>query len=118
MDKRTFLALLLTALVIVVTPLMFPGARRQPTPPTRSSAGDTGTKIIEVPPAPSTAGATTNAAPAPISTTTRPPAAAPRVAAETTTVREGVAQFLISSAGAAPVAVKIDDSVHRSLRQG
>jgi len=30
MDKRTFLALLLTALVIVVTPLIYPGARPRP----------------------------------------------------------------------------------------
>src|SRR5689334_15490004 len=118
MDKRTFLALLLTALVIVVTPLMFPGARRQPTPPASAGAGDTGTKVIEVPPTQSAVGASTNAKAAPTPTSAQPVPAAPRVTAETTTVRDGVASFVMSSAGAAPVAVKIDDSVHKSLRAG
>jgi len=119
MDKRTFLALLLTALVIVVTPLMFPGARRQPTPPTQGGAGDTGTKVIEAPPTQSaTVGATASAKAQPAPSTAQPTSAASRVVAETTTVRDGVAQFVMSSAGAAPVAVKIDDSVHKSLRAG
>jgi YidC/Oxa1 family membrane protein insertase len=111
MDKRTFLALLLTALVIVVTPLLFPGARRQPTPPTRGAGVDT-TKAVEAP----AQGATTSVRPA--QTTAQPPAPASHVVAETTTVRDGVARFIMSSAGAAPVAVALDDSVHRNLKPG
>ena len=122
MDKRTFLALLLTALVIVVTPILFPGAR--PRPAVQAAAGDSGAKNVE---APTTTGASTGAATtanagirqAPSTTPTAAPTNAPaRVAAETTTVHAGVARYELSSAGAAPVAVALDDSLYKSLRPG
>jgi len=41
MDKRFFLALVLTAIVIVATPWIFPGANRRPATPVARASADT-----------------------------------------------------------------------------
>jgi len=117
MDKRTFLALLLTALVIVVTPLVFKSTRQVTT--TQRAANDTSATAAQATAPTQTAGATTS----PNATQTRPamveaPAPARRTVAETTTVRDEAARYVMSSAGAVPLAVVLDDSAYKSLRPG
>jgi YidC/Oxa1 family membrane protein insertase len=108
MDRRTFLALFLTALVIVLTPLLFrAGSRRSPQP--ASAVADTGQISATVPAKaslPSTATAT------PATAAPQPPAAVapittPRLPAETTTVALDNTQYLFSGPGAAPDAVRL-----------
>lgn len=107
MDKRTFLAVFLTALVVVLTPLIFRSGTRQPatvkgqTPDTLKSAAPV-------------AGAT--AAAAPVQPTAA--AAAPTMAlhGETTTVALANAQYTFSNVGAAPSAVRL--ASYSNLRPG
>lgn len=116
MDKRFFLALILIALVIVVTPMIFPSSR-QPVPTDSSSAtpaageagsaGPSGQPVTSAtPPGGSTIGPTEilNAPPAPI-------------VAETTTVVTPHATYRLSSRGAAPVSAEMHDYQQLS-RQG
>ena len=112
MDRRTLLALLLTAIVIVITPMVFPSPRRQPVPtdtvtPTADSARDTVPRPAPaaVAPAPAVPPPTVGAAPA---TST--------VRAETTVVRTQHAQFAIVSPGGTPADVILPE--YRSLRPG
>src|SRR6478672_7024983 len=107
MDKRFFLALVLTAIVIVATPLLFPGANRRPAAPAiadstrRGPATDTSlaTPVAQRPVAPTTPSV---AAPSNSSVS------APIAAVETTTVRTARATYVLSSRGAAPVSVVLD----------
>jgi YidC/Oxa1 family membrane protein insertase len=107
MDRRTLLALALTALVIVLTPIVFRmGGRRAATP--AAVATDTGTRASQLP-------ATATAAPAPAPAATVPvpaPTGAPvpptaRSRAETTTVTFDSAQYTFSTLGGAPEAVRL-----------
>jgi YidC/Oxa1 family membrane protein insertase len=128
MDKRLFLALLLTALVVVMTPIVFPTPRPMRALPDTSAA-------IGVP-APGV-GAQPGAQPGatgertPISSidaarsieaaeaARRTPVDAGRVttvAAETTVVQAGGSTYRFINPGAAPVSVVLDD--FRSLRPG
>ena len=110
MDKRFFLALLLTALVVVSTPYIFPSARR--TPPARTAAADSARAT-----SPSTTPAAAQAAPGMVSpgamagapTTAPAGTAAPRapLVADTTTVAAGGTQFDFVSLGAAPTSVRL-----------
>ena len=109
MDRRTFLALFLTAIVIVLTPLVFRGGARQvaapiSAQPDTSKAGAPAPAASEAPPAAAT--------PAPSS----PTAIAPRAHAETTTVAVEHAQYTFLNLGAAPNAVHL--TAYRSLRPG
>src|SRR5919108_4322016 len=122
MDKRLFLALLLTALVVVLTPVVFPTPQ-----PVRSTIPDTtiapssrapagmgaGTGPQSPPAAGDRAGAPSMSAPRRAADTAR--AAAP-VAAETTEVRGGGSEYRFITPGAAPVSVVLGD--YRSLRPG
>jgi YidC/Oxa1 family membrane protein insertase len=125
MDKRLFLALLLTALVVVMTPIVFP------TPRPSRMAVDTGIAARTTGRADTTAsGAGTQfrtqpaagqRAPAPTIGTARPTPAdtgpAPMFAvAETTIVRAGGSTYRFLNPGATPVSVALDD--FRSLRPG
>src|SRR4051812_34202858 len=106
MDKRTFLALLLSALVIVLTPILFRGlgfGRRQP--PVRAAAG-TNTAMAAAPvptPPPQPAAATP-----PASATTGPAAigatatSGARARNDTVGVAFGKTRFVFNSAGASP----------------
>ena len=121
MDKRFFIALLLTALVVAITPVLFPGpkptglpagTRRTPAPVTVSSASSGSSA------APATAVAT-NAPAAAVSPSVLPaagPDAIPGAAAETTTVGTSHARYAFSSLGAVPVAARMLD--YRSLSRG
>jgi YidC/Oxa1 family membrane protein insertase len=105
MDKRFFLALILTAIVIVATPWIFPGANRRPITPVavdstrRAATIDSGPRATApAAPATPTIGVPTN------STRT----ALTSVPVETTTVRTTRSTYAITSRGAAPVSVVLD----------
>lgn len=116
MDKRFFLALVLTAIVIVGTPFLFPGSRRTPTKLVDStqaiaaqadtSTGSTRATSVAAPvtaarPQASTRDSSALAAPAsaPASAAVRP---------ETTVVDTRLATYAFSSQGAVPVSVVLD----------
>lgn len=109
MDRRTLLALVLTAIVIVATPMIFRGPRRdQPTATdtARPPASDSAVQDRRVDTTPTIA----PVAPRP---TTTPPSQATR--AETTLVRTQHALYRIVSPGGTPAAVTLPE--HRSLRR-
>jgi YidC/Oxa1 family membrane protein insertase len=113
MDKRFFIALLLTAIVIVAPPLLFPNktARRTAALSTDSTRSAT-SAVAPAPPAP-TAGVTapaSAASPQTASSPNGPAVAAPAAGAaiETTTVQTRLAKYAFSSRGAVPVSVTLD----------
>ncbi|MEK7403335.1 MAG: membrane protein insertase YidC [Gemmatimonadota bacterium] len=117
MDKKTLLAIALTALVIIVTPMIFPSPTPAPPAPADSMAVAAGQPTIA--PAPATQAATPQAtrlagstkratAPAAASAALRP--------VETTTVRTARAEYTLTSAGGVPTQVTLPD--YRSLRPG
>ena len=116
MDKKTLLAIALTALVIVVTPMIFP-SRQTPVPPpdsARAIAGTSVTRADSVVPAPALSAGT----PAPaVSPATRSAGAqaAPRTP-QFTTIRTARATYTLSSAGGVPVEVTLPE--YQSLRPG
>ena len=109
MDKRFFLALVLTAIVIVATPLLFNGGNRRPVTPTVADSarrGPTTDTSLVTPPvqSPIAATATTTTAAVPSNSSV----SAPITAVETTTVHTAHATYVLSSRGAAPVSVVLD----------
>ena len=118
MDKRTFLALLLTALVIVVTPMLFRSNTPRRTGPVGAPGRADTASTVAAPAAPSTSApvTTTPGAPAPAVRPTAETAAAPRQPAETTTVASGKVRYRFTTMGAHPVAVGLPD--YRDLRPG
>ena len=113
MDRRTLLALLLTAIVIVITPMLFPSPRRQPVARDTAAATTPDGTPDTVPQRP--------AVPPAQPPTTAPPAvgAAPSVQtarAETTLVRTQHAAYAIVSPGGTPANVTLPE--YRSLRPG
>lgn len=109
MDQRTLLALSLTAIVIVVTPLLFP-APRQPRAPVSDSVAAPRREAPAAPAAPTAAPGVS------ARQSTSPPGARQRARSETTTVRTARAIYQIVSPGGVPAAVTLPD--YRSLRQG
>ena len=111
MDRRTFLALFLTALVIVLTPMLFRGVARQSAKPT-SAQTDTAKRAAAAPtPTPALAVTASPAAP-----TTTPVASVPRATAESTTVAVDNAQYVLSNLGGSPEAVRLTG--YSNLRPG
>ncbi len=107
MDRRTIIALILTALVIVATPILFPPARR-PQPAADSASAPANS------PAPDTSRPT--AAPAPPTRAT-PAIPAPVIArAETTVVATTRATYDIVSPGGVPTRVRLPE--YRALTRG
>jgi YidC/Oxa1 family membrane protein insertase len=114
MDKRFFLALLLTAIVVILTPLVFPSRSSQRQPGTTSPAADSAALARARGDTALRTGATAAATPTP-ETPPAPHAEAPPpavigaattpVAAETTTVETPLATYQFSSVGAAPTRV-------------
>ena len=108
MNNRFFLALVLTAIVIVATPLLFPSSMRR-TP--AAIAGDSAVRQAD-----SAAPPVTNsiAVPPPSVQTAPPvvnvgvPAIRSGITAETTTVRTALATYGLSTRGAVPVSVVLD----------
>ena len=128
MDKRLFLALLLTALVVVLTPVMFPTPR-----PARPTSGDTAAAIQRDSTSRTTRSTvqqrtdTEVTAVNPSAPARQRPSASQRasadaggsqaaVAPETTVVQGGGSTYRFQNLGATPVAVSLDD--FRSLRAG
>ena len=90
MDKRTLLAFALMAVVIVVTPLLFPSSRRAPVQP-----GDT-TRAVQPPPAPP--------APTAVQSTVAPPASTvtPAGTSDAVPVTTARARYVFQNPGAVP----------------
>jgi len=112
MDKRLFLALVLTAIVIITTPLLFPGAKRPVMPSMADSASVTSSPA---------AGPTQDSVARAVSVT--PPTGTISVnpalilaPAETTTVKATRTTYAFNSRGAAPISVVLDS--YPSRRQG
>ncbi|HKH93016.1 MAG TPA: membrane protein insertase YidC [Gemmatimonadaceae bacterium] len=109
MDKRFFIALLLTAIVIIVPPLFLPntGARRP-----RTVAVDSTNRSVARPDtvaATTPSGAVNPTVATPQSTPTVVGAVQPSAAGvETTTVQTRLSRYAFSSRGAAPVSVVLD----------
>jgi YidC/Oxa1 family membrane protein insertase len=117
MDKRFFLALLLTAIVIIVPPLLFPGMNAKRTAQTGDSSvaprGDTTGRAAMVRDSAATTVQATVQDSAPTPATSAAAAAptarlAPAVPVETTTVKTKLASYAFSSLGAAPISVVLD----------
>jgi YidC/Oxa1 family membrane protein insertase len=118
MDKRFLLALVLTAIVIVTTPLLFPDATKRPAP---TVVADT-TRLHATPPA--------DSARHPVPFTVPPTAqqasgnsakSAPNTAAifvETTTVNAVRSTYRFSSKGATPISVVLDSYPSRKPPAG
>lgn len=111
MDRRFFLALILTALVVVATPFIFPSARRVPPP----AAVATDTLRADSP------GAAQGVAGTPAAVGTIPPQAADSsiarapLVADTTRITVGGAAYEFISLGAAPASVQLP--AYRDLRR-
>ena len=140
MDKRLFLALILTAIVIAVTPILFPqqrqAARRaalsridslradsvrraQASAATDTAIGtSTGATTAAIGAAPATgdSAAAAGSAPGSAAAAGQPGVAAAVPAADTTIVSTPLADYRFSSLGAAPVSVTMKE--YRSLRAG
>jgi YidC/Oxa1 family membrane protein insertase len=105
MDRRTFLALLLSALVIVVTPILFHsfGPRQSSLPPV-ASRDTTATAAAQ---ATSTSAATAGQAVAAPSPAVAARTVPPRPTTDTTTVDAAKVRYVFSTAGAAPKAIQL-----------
>jgi YidC/Oxa1 family membrane protein insertase len=111
MEKRFFLALLLAAAVVAVTPMLFPVAR-QVTPPTRANVDSTrGVPSGSVSTRADTTPAVTRVAPIPrpSSDTIRPAPADSQIHSdsEVAVVQNRKATYTFSNLGAAPVAIRL-----------
>ena len=117
MDRRTLLALLLTAIVIVVTPMLFPAPRRPSVADTGRPRADSAPPAESVVSAPAqrvpAISAAPGTAPAVAVSPARPAASTP---VETTTVTTSRAVYRFSTYGATPTAVTLPE--YRSLRPG
>jgi len=119
MDKRTILALVLMALVLVVTPMLFPSSRRT-APPATADTSNARAAQRSTAPTTSAPNTTTVAPPAvAIDTPTRPtlPTAVPTLvsgATESTTVSVQREQLILVNPGAVPVAARLTG--YRNLR--
>jgi YidC/Oxa1 family membrane protein insertase len=118
MDKRTLLALVLMAIVLVGTPMLFPSARRPVKPAIDTATSATAATLPAVsspvpatPPAPQPSVAPAPATP--VVSSARPRMLPADSAVVVTTPR---AQYLIENPGAAPRAVKMPS--YRDLRPG
>src|SRR4051794_13378123 len=108
MDRRTLIALGLMAIVIVITPILFPGARKtNPADSAAVVAARADSQRVVTPVAP------TSAAPAPTAPTigAAPPSAAPlsapRTVAESIVASSPRMQLVLANPGAAPEAARI-----------
>jgi YidC/Oxa1 family membrane protein insertase len=108
MDKRFFLALVLTAIVIVATPLLFPGAtKRPPVVVVDTTAQRAASRPDSIPHSPAPPASAAPAA-VPAANSTNPVLSAAAPAVETTTVRTPRSTYAFSSRGGAPVSIVLD----------
>ena len=117
MDKRLFLALLLTALVVVMTPVLFPTPR-----PPRSAIGDTSIvrrTVTSLDTVRRSERAEARSTPSSASVERRPSSDTGRALVatpDTTTIRGGGSTYRFLNLGATPVSVSLDE--FPSLRTG
>ena len=108
MDKRFFLALVLTAIVIIATPLLFPNANRRPGTVVPADSMRRAPAATETAAQPSTPSISNNAPPSgtlpSIGSISQPIGGV----VETTTVRALRSTYAFTSRGAAPVSVVLD----------
>src|SRR5450759_2472623 len=121
MDKRFFLALFLSLVVIAVSQLVFPSSR--PTPGSRvapAKDSSSGLRGAASPASVSSSAPNVNPPTTPLVTRTTPVAtqAGSRVVAETTTVTTPKVIYKFSNIGAAPVSIVIRDYLNRSASGG
>jgi YidC/Oxa1 family membrane protein insertase len=105
MDKRFFLALVLTALVIVVTPLLFPSATRRTPAPVRA---DTARQASSAPSTPTVPQAAVRADAAAGQNSSPALPSQPPPADDTLRVQARRSTYAFTSRGAAPVSVVLD----------
>jgi YidC/Oxa1 family membrane protein insertase len=125
MDKRFFLALLLTAIVIVAPPLLFPTKN---TPRSPSTIADSASR--PTPTMPAAAGAPVERTPVADSSRAIPAVSVPTpgiatassgvipTAVDTTTVRTKLARYAFSSRGAVPISIVLDSYPSRRPLSG
>ena len=121
MDKRFFLALFLSLIVIAVSQLLFPAPKI--TPGSRvSSGGDSSSRLsnAELLAAASSSLPNVNLATAPLVTrvSTAPTRTAGQAVVETTTVNTAKAIYKFTNIGAAPVSIVMRDYLNRSASRG
>jgi YidC/Oxa1 family membrane protein insertase len=119
MDKRFIIFVILAALILVVTPRIFPPAKR-PTP--AGTAADTARSAAAVEStttsAPDTTPATVGAAAPPPVVSESTIAAAPAPAPDTITVATPKAVYRFSTVGAAPIGIQLNDYKALSAQNG
>jgi len=114
MDKRFFLALVLTAIVIVGTPFLFPSTKRAPVRAVDSAQVHAARTDSAATPAASAVAQPSPAAAAPAVSALKDTAAGSStpngsaVRAETTVVNTRLATYAFSSRGAAPISIVLD----------
>jgi YidC/Oxa1 family membrane protein insertase len=113
MDKRFFLALVLTAIVIVGTQMLFPGPTRQPSPGLVDSVSRRAQRPDSIRPR---ATPTTSSQIARDSNARLLNVGTPTAVVETTTVRNRSSSFAFSSHGGAPVSIVLDSYPSRRPR--
>ena len=110
MDKRLSIALLLTALIVAVTPIIFPTPRRVTPPVTSAAAQKTAPPVVQkTQPVPGQIAPSTVASVADSSAVAPVPAMPTTGAAEITTVTTTTSSYQFTSVGAAPVAVSFSN---------
>ena len=116
MDKRLSIALLLTAIVVAVTPILFPTPRRTPPAPVASSDQKTESAAVQ---RPAPAVSQTTPAPAPAVIDSAVTAAVPQLLqGEVTTVDMRKALYRFSSLGAVPVSVVMKEYRNLAVANG
>ena len=116
MDKRFFLALFLSLIVIAVSQLLFP-APKTTTSSRISPAGDSSSRMKNAGVPAAASSSLPNAAPTPAPLVTRASPTSTRTAdqaVETTTVNTVKATYRFTNVGAAPVSITMRDYVNRS----
>lgn len=118
MDKRLSIALLLTAIIVAVTPVLFPTPRRTPATPTSANrtvnTSDSlvnQTKSAASPIAPAVVASTVDSVTARVSAGT-----VPTIPAQISTIETPRSTYQFSNVGAAPVAIVMKD--YRNLSPG
>ncbi|MGH9422679.1 MAG: membrane protein insertase YidC, partial [Thermoanaerobaculia bacterium] len=129
MDKRLSIALLLTALVVAVTPILFPSPRKASTslaPGGKdsvavSAAGPaiSGSTVSTTPTAPVTTTTTTSTPPVTASAVALPPAdSTPAIPEQVTTVNMPRTTYRFTNVGASPVSITMDDYKNLATKKG
>jgi YidC/Oxa1 family membrane protein insertase len=121
MDKRLLTALLLTAIVVAVTPLLFPTPRRTPasaTAPTPASAVVASQPQTESAPAVAAPESVLKQVAAPLDSTVAATTASSAAERTITTVTTGRSIYKFSNLGAAPVSVTMREYENLSRKDG